>query len=333
MSDIRVGVIGVGIMGAGHARFLTEHIEGAVVTALFDLDAPKMESLAIELSAKSGQTINQHSSVESLVKDSNVDAVIICSPDPLHPEHLTLAINAGKHTLCEKPLAPKSTDAKKVADLANASDLNITLGFMRRFDPTYIELKKEINSGKYGKVLHLRCISRNVSSPTATTQMLLTNVVVHEVDIARWLLGEEFVSMTTVATRRSKYANPQLQDPLIVLAHTQSGVLMTVDIAANSTYGYEVGMEALMENGSLEIDNLGGLSISYDFNLSPRTYGKLHENWMGRFEQAYINELTAWIQSIKTGVRHPDLATANDGLASSIACEMGVASLKAHPSL
>jgi len=224
-------------------------------------------------------------------------------------------------------LAPKSADARKVAELANASNLNITLGFMRRFDPSYIELKKEIQSGKYGKVLHLRCISRNVSSPTATTAMLLTNVAVHEVDIARWLLGEEFVSMSTVSMKRTKYANDQLQDPLTVLAHTESGVLMTVDIAANSTYGYEVRMEALMENGSLEIDNLGGLSISYDFNLPPRTYGKLYENWMGRFEQAYINELTAWVGSIKSGVRHPDLATANDGLASSIACEMGVASL------
>jgi myo-inositol 2-dehydrogenase/D-chiro-inositol 1-dehydrogenase len=287
-----------------------------------------MDALAKELSAKSGAAINQHASVESLVSDSNVDAVIICSPDGLHPEHLTLAINAGKHTLCEKPLAPKSADAKKVADLANASGLNITLGFMRRFDPSYIELKKEIQSGKYGKVLHLRCISRNVSSPTATTPMLLTNVAVHEVDIARWLLGEEFVSMTTVAMKRTKFANDQLQDPLTVLAHTESGVLMTVDIAANSTYGYEVRMEALMENGSLEIDNLGGVSISYDFNLPPRTHGKLYENWMGRFEQAYINELTAWVGSIKSGVRHPDLATANDGLASSIACELGVASLK-----
>ena len=328
MSDLRVGIIGVGIMGAGHARYLTEHVDGAVVTALFDLDGPRMDSLAKELTAKSGTAISQHSSVEALVSDANVDAVIICSPDGLHPEHLTLSINAGNHTLCEKPLAPKSADAKKVAELANASNLNITLGFMRRFDPSYIEMKKEIESGKYGKVLHLRCISRNVSSPTATTAMLLTNVAVHEVDIARWLLGEEFVSMSTVAMKRTKYANDQLQDPLTVLAHTESGVLMTVDIAANSTYGYEVRMEALMENGSLEIDNLGGLSISYDFNLPPRTHGKLYDNWMGRFEQAYINELTAWVGSIKTGVRHPDLATANDGLASSIACELGVASLK-----
>ena len=58
MSDVRVGVIGVGVMGAGHARYLTEHVDGAVVTALFDLDGPRMDSLAKELGAKSGQAIN-----------------------------------------------------------------------------------------------------------------------------------------------------------------------------------------------------------------------------------------------------------------------------------
>jgi myo-inositol 2-dehydrogenase/D-chiro-inositol 1-dehydrogenase len=75
-------------MGAGHARYLTEHVDGAVVTALFDLDGPRMDSLAKELSAKSGVAINQHASVEALVSDANVDAVIICSPDGLHPEHV-----------------------------------------------------------------------------------------------------------------------------------------------------------------------------------------------------------------------------------------------------
>ena len=88
MSDLRVGIIGVGIMGAGHARYLTDDVDGAIVTALFDLDVARMDTLAKELSAKSGATINQHASVADLINDSNVDAVIICSPDGLHPEHL-----------------------------------------------------------------------------------------------------------------------------------------------------------------------------------------------------------------------------------------------------
>ena len=80
MSDLRVGIIGVGIMGAGHARYLTDHVDGAVVTALFDLDAPRMDSLAKELSAKSGQSINQHSSVETITSKTPPPAalVVVC---------------------------------------------------------------------------------------------------------------------------------------------------------------------------------------------------------------------------------------------------------------
>ena len=117
MSDIRIGVIGVGIMGAGHARYITDSVDGSVVTAFYDLDSARMDSLAKELSAKSGVLINMHSSVDALVDDPNVDAVIICSPDALNPEHLALCVNAKKPTLCEKPLAPRLEDAKKIAEI------------------------------------------------------------------------------------------------------------------------------------------------------------------------------------------------------------------------
>jgi len=135
VSDIRVGVIGVGIMGAGHARYITDSVDGAVVTAFFDLDAARMDALANELSAKSGATINKHSSVTDLINDPTVDAVIICSPDGLHPEHLELCVKAGKPTLCEKPLAPRLEDAKKIAEIVKASGVPVALGFMLRFDP------------------------------------------------------------------------------------------------------------------------------------------------------------------------------------------------------
>ncbi len=327
MSDIRIGIIGVGSMGSGHARYLTDYVDGAIVTALFDLDQVRMKNLADELSIKSKVLVSSHNSVESLVKDPNVDAVIICSPDWLHPEHLTSAIAAGKHVLCEKPLASKSSDAKRIVELANKSGLIVAVGFMRRFDNGFIALKKEIDSGKYGKLLQLRATSRNVSSPNATTAGLLSNVCVHDIDFIRWLTGEEVATVSTIKTRRTSFANDQLQDPLSVIVHTQSGLLMSVDIAANNSNGYEVGVEALMEKGSLVVENLGQLTISSDFNLPARAAGKLYEDWIGRFKQAYIDELRAWVASIKSGVLDSNLATPNDGLAASIACEIGIASL------
>jgi myo-inositol 2-dehydrogenase/D-chiro-inositol 1-dehydrogenase len=198
---------------------------------------------------------------------------------------------------------------------------------MRRFDPAYLELKRVVRSGKYGKVLQIRCTSRNVSSPTATTALLLTNVAVHEVDVIRWLLDEEIKSVNVNLTKVTSKANSKLLDPISVNCYTESGVLATIDICANSTYGYEVGMEVITESASLVVENLGELTIVKDFYLPNRKSGKLHKDWMGRFKPAYIAELNAFVESIKKRKLHPNFATANDGLAASIACGLGVKSL------
>jgi myo-inositol 2-dehydrogenase/D-chiro-inositol 1-dehydrogenase len=256
-----------------------------------------------------------------------ITAIIIASPDNLHAEHLSMAVAAGKDVLCEKPLASNDSDAKKVAQTANKSKSIVGIGFMRRFDPAYLELKRVVRSGKYGKVLQIRCTSRNVSSPTATTAMLLTNVAVHEVDVIRWLLDEEIKSVNVNLTKVTSKANSKLLDPISVNCYTESGVLATIDICANSTYGYEVGMEVITESASLVVENLGELTIVKDFYLPNRKSGKLHKDWMGRFKPAYIAELNAFVESIKKRKLHPNFATANDGLAASIACGLGVKSL------
>jgi myo-inositol 2-dehydrogenase/D-chiro-inositol 1-dehydrogenase len=262
-----------------------------------------------------------------ILDDQQVKAVIIASPDHLHANHLEQAILAGKDVLCEKPLASKEKDARKVAKLVRNSKSIVGIGFMRRFDRPYQDLKKEIESGKYGKVLQIRCTSRNVSSPTATTAMLLTNVAVHEIDIIRWLLGEEIVSVGVNFAKTTSKANSNLSDPISVNCYTESGVLVTIDICANSTYGYEVGMEVITENGSLVIENLGQLNIAYNFKLPTRKGGTLHKDWMGRFKPAYIAELTAFVNSLQKRKLDKNFATVEDGLAASIACGLGVKKL------
>lgn len=108
---IRVGIIGAGVMGAGHARFIKENIPGAVVTALFDVDVIKMAELSQEL----GTVIIEAKDPIQLINHASVDAVIIASPDSMHVEHLRLALEGKKPTLCEKPMATTIEDAKAIA--------------------------------------------------------------------------------------------------------------------------------------------------------------------------------------------------------------------------
>ena len=325
--DIGIGIIGVGIMGRGHALYLSDYVKGGKVVAIYDANLVTAQKVAKEVFKKTKVLPKVYKELSMILDDQQVKAVIIASPDHLHANHLEQAILAGKDVLCEKPLASKEKDARKVAKLVRNSKSIVGIGFMRRFDRPYQDLKKEIESGKYGKVLQIRCTSRNVSSPTATTAMLLTNVAVHEIDIIRWLLGEEIVSVGVNFAKTTSKANSNLSDPISVNCHTKSGVLVTIDICANSTYGYEVGMEVITENGSLVIENLGQLNIAYNFKLPTRKGGTLHKDWMGRFKPAYIAELTAFVNSLQKRKLDKNFATVEDGLAASIACGLGVKKL------
>ena len=325
--DIGIGIIGVGIMGRGHALYLSDYVKGGKVVAIYDANLVTAQKVAKEVFKKTKVLPKVYRDLSMILDDQQVKAVIIASPDHLHANHLEQAVLAGKDVLCEKPLASKEKDARKVAKLVRNSKSIVGIGFMRRFDRPYQDLKKEIESGKYGKVLQIRCTSRNVSSPNATTAMLLTNVAVHEIDIIRWLLGEEIVSVDVNFAKTTRKANSNLSDPISVNCHTESGVLVTIDICANSTYGYEVGMEVITENGSLVIENLGQLNIAYNFKLPTRKGGTLHKDWMGRFKPAYIAELTAFINSLQKRKLDKNFATVEDGLAASIACGLGVKKL------
>lgn len=325
--DIGIGIIGVGIMGRGHALYLSDYVKGGKVVAIYDANQQTAQKVAKEVFKKTKLLPKVYDDLSTLLEDQNIKAVIIASPDHLHANHLEQAILAGKDVLCEKPLASKEKDARKVAKVVRNSKSIVGIGFMRRFDRPYQDLKREIQSGKYGEVLQIRCTSRNVSSPTATTAMLLTNVAVHEIDIIRWLLGEEIVSVGVNFAKTTSKANSNLSDPISINCHTESGVLVTIDICANSTYGYEVGMEVITENGSLVIENLGQLNIAYNFKLPTRKGGTLHKDWMGRFKPAYIAELTAFVNSLQKRKLDKNFATVEDGLAASIACGIGVKKL------
>ena len=108
---LKVGIIGVGVMGAGHARFIKEHVPKARVVALFDIDTQKIAALADELGTITIQTTD----AETLMNHPDVDAVIIASPDPLHVAHLKLAIACKKPVLCEKPIATTLEDARSIS--------------------------------------------------------------------------------------------------------------------------------------------------------------------------------------------------------------------------
>ena len=316
-------------MGSGHARYLTEHVSEAEVIALSDIDMNRANQLAKELRTPKLVT----SDVSELFRSELVDAVIIASPDDLHVDHLRLAMQAKKPTLCEKPIATNIEAARGIAKEITTFQEKIGkelihFGFMRRFDPQYRKVRELVDSGKFGAPLFIRVVTRNVSSTGATDTGLYTNIAIHDFDIFRWLFKSDFAQVESHYPKRNSLSQPGLSDPLIITAKLANGIMMIADIVAFNNYGYDARFEILCEKGSIEVGIFGDVITRVNFEATPILGGRMAENWMSRFEVSYIEEVKGWVGAINSGKSNPDLATVADALAANEACQLGVDSIR-----
>jgi myo-inositol 2-dehydrogenase/D-chiro-inositol 1-dehydrogenase len=277
VNTVGVGVIGAGMMGSDHVRTLTEAVSGARVAAVADADAARAEAAA---ALGGGRAFDDP---HALIADPDVDAVVVASFDTTHEEFVLACIAAGKRVLCEKPLATTAEACLRVIDAEVAAGRRlVSLGFMRRFDPAYEELKDGLD--QVGDVLLVHCAHRNAQAPAIyTSEMLITSSCVHEIDITRWLLGEEIVAATVRAPRSTKQAPNGLRDPQLVLLETASGVLIDVEVFVNARYGYDIRCELVGETGTLRLAE----QVAPDFRT--------------RFATAYRRELDRWVEGLTDG--------------------------------
>ncbi|MEU4623416.1 Gfo/Idh/MocA family oxidoreductase [Actinoplanes sp. NPDC023801] len=309
----RIGIIGTGIMGADHARLLTGAVSGASVGGVFDVDADRAGGVA----ARSGGA-RVFADPHTLIDDDDIDAVLIASSDATHEEYVLACVSAGKPVLCEKPLAPSAGACARIleAEAAHGSRL-ITVGFMRRFDPGYTALKAMLDDGAVGAPLMIHHVHRNPAAvPGLPGSALITNSAVHELDITRWLFGEEIVEVAVHTPRPSTRAGGT-RDPQLLVLTTESGILADVEIFVNARYGYEVRCELVAEEGTVTLDAPPPTSLRRG-GLHAR---ELPADWRPRFAEAYRLELQDWVDGTHRG------ASAWDGFAATFVAEACVAAL------
>jgi myo-inositol 2-dehydrogenase/D-chiro-inositol 1-dehydrogenase len=316
---VRIGVIGAGIMGADHARTLHRFVSGAEVVLLADPDRDRAVAAAGPIGCR------VVSDPLELIGDGEVEAVVIASPDATHANYVRACVAAGRPVLCEKPLAPSlSASRDLVADLGAGGDL-VSMGFMRRFDPGYTELRAAILDRTMGEPVLLHSVGRGVASgPGSTSESSVTNSAVHDLDIVPWLLGSPVVEVSWHAPRPSAEAQG-FQDPQLILLRTADGVLSTVEIFLNARYGYYIGCEVVGEAG------VASLALPADVITETgqrRSVGH-PADWRPRFAEAYRLELQAWVDLLAGSDRGP-LATLQDGLTASAVADAVITSMHHH---
>jgi len=226
---------------------------------------------------------------------------------------------------CEKPLAMSAEGCRRVVDaeIQHGKRL-VQVGFMRPYDAGYRALKKVIADGGIGEPLMLHCAHRNPSVPESyTTDMAITNTLIHELDVLRWLTNDDYKSVQVVFPRVTSKSHARLKDPQIVLFETQKGVRIDVEIFVNCAYGYDIQCEVVGETGIAKLPEPASVQLRSEAKLSTT----ILTDWKDRFIEAYDVELQAFINDVKAGeLTGP---SAWDGFAASVAAD---ACLKAQQS-
>lgn len=318
---VRVGFVGAGAMGAVHLACLARETAGAQVVAVADPDSARTAELVRELGLRDTEITTD---AERVVRSGEVDAVLVAAPDHTHEDLVLACIESGTPVLCEKPLATTAEGCRRVVDREVAHGRRLVQpGYMRRFDPGYVAMKNELDSGRLGAALMLHCQHRNATAlPWFTHEMPLLNSAVHEIDIARWLLGEDVVRVEVRTPRRTRHAGHGLDDPRLVLLETSGGALVDVEVFVNARYGYDVRCELVAEDGTISLTPSAAIGLrSAGIDGSP-----VHDDFRAHFAVAYREQLQHWITAVASGL--PVGASAWDGLATSRVAEACVRSAR-----
>lgn len=319
MSELRIAVVGAGLMGADHIIRIESRIVGAKVTAVVEPDEGRAR-VALE----SAPNAKWFPNIEEAIAAKAMDAVLIATPGQFHEPVIRPALDADLPILCEKPLTPDAISSRAIVDLEVAKGKKlIQVGFMRRFDAGYQNLRQLISSEKQGELLGLHCAHRNPAVPdTYHNDMLIFDSVVHEIDAVRFLTDSPIKSVEVKQMKRNKLSPEKLNEPILVLLETDSGVLASVEMNVSVQFGYQVKTEAVFQKGIAEIGRTAGMTTFFEGQVATEE----HMSFKTRFAAAYDTQIQRWVNATKQGTI--DGPSAWDGYLAAAAVEAGLKALQ-----
>jgi myo-inositol 2-dehydrogenase / D-chiro-inositol 1-dehydrogenase len=292
---LSIAVIGAGRIGQIHARNIAAH-PAARLAGVADLDA----SAAARLAAACG------SQALSLDEVFTADAVLIGSPTPTHAEYIERAAAAGRAIFCEKPIDLAVTRVRACLDAVQRAGVILMVGFNRRFDPHFAALKNRLDAGEIGSLELLTIISKDPAPPppsyVATSGGLFRDMMIHDLDMARFLLGEEPVELHAAASCLVDKAIAEAGDvdTAVVTLRTAGGKLCQISNSRRATYGYDQRIEAHGEKGLLRAGNVTATTVELATAVGFATDPVL-PFFLERYAAAYRAELDAFIAAVVSG--------------------------------
>ena len=320
---VRLGVAGLGRMGRLHAEHLARSRSVELVRVV-DADEGTARGAGGELD------VEWSTSYDDLLRDSEIEGVVLVTPTALHAAMIEQAAAAGKHVFCEKPIALELTPTVRAIEAAEAAGVALQVGFHRRFDPDWAAAAARIRTGELGDVHLFRSSLRDKQAPPmeyiAGCGGFFVDVTVHDLDTARWMVGEiDAVTAVGAALTDPAFAELGDHDHAVVVLAFAGGALGVIDNSRAAGYGYECSAEIMGSKATVRIDRHRRV---YNEWLTPgQASVDRVDDFKQLFAEAYLLELEDFAAAIRDD--RPPRVTGEDALAAFVlarACEQSLRS-------
>ena len=309
MSSVDLAIVGFGRIGRIHADNILsmQHANlKMIVDPILDIDE--------ELKRRG---IQQSKNIADLFSLQKIDGVIICSPSNYHVEQIKELSKATKNIFCEKPLGLSIKEIMEVKSLVDSKNLNLHIGFNRRFDPDFSSLKSSVVSGEIGDIHMIKIISRDPSPPPISyiekSGGMFLDMTIHDFDMVKYLSG---VEISEVYAKGDCFIDPEIKkandiDTAVINMTLKNGVLATIQNSRKAVYGYDQRIEVLGSKGTLIVGNkllhgvIKGTKDGFT-SANPKNF------FIDRYKESYQIEIADFIRSIS--VETVDHADVDDGL-------------------
>ena len=319
---LRIGLLGCGRIGQVHAKSIA-HIDGAKVSAVADAFADPAQALAAQTGAKVLDPLE-------LIESASVDAVVIGTPTDTHFDLIHAAAAAGKAIFCEKPVDMSDDRIRICMEAVKQSHVPFLTAFNRRFDPNFANVQSRIANGEIGAVEIVTIQSRDPSPPPVSyiksSGGLFRDMMIHDLDMARFLLGEEPVSVYAVG---AALVDPAIGaagdvDTAAVTLTTASGKICQISNSRRASYGYDQRIEVHGAGGMLRAENMlentVEVATAEGFRAAPAQHFFLE-----RYSEAYRREMAHFVAAVRDGTAISP--TIEDGLKAQVLADAAAESL------
>lgn len=295
---IVLGIIGAGRIGRLHAENIRQFSNAKVKT---------ISDLYIENAKEWGEEIG----VSSLVKDYNevindeeIDAVFVCSPTNTHGDIIANAAKKGKHIFCEKPVSFSIKETENVLQVVKENNVNLQVGFNRRFDRNFLKIHESVKSGVVGQPHVVKITSRDPAPPPEeyikNSGGIFFDMTIHDFDMARYLSRSEIVEVFVTG---ANLVEPYIEksgdiDTVIVALKFENGAIGVIDNSRKAVYGYDQRVEVFGEKGNITCENDKPTTVEISTVSGVQT-DPLKYFFLERYQKAYINEAQSFIKSLQ----------------------------------